>query len=132
MLDKLVAGALQGMTGGQNTQDALLQIIGRLLSGSGGLNGLLAQFQQAGLGEQAQSWVSRGQNLPISIDQLMKVFGAERMKQMAASAGLDQQALGSQLAEMLPQAVDRLTPEGKIPSGGIEDALGMLSRLMPR
>jgi uncharacterized protein YidB (DUF937 family) len=132
MLDKLVAGALQGMTGGQNTQDALLQIIGRLLSGSGGLNGLLAQFQQAGLGEQAQSWVSRGQNLPISIDQLMQVFGAEHMQQMAASAGLDQQALGSQLAEMLPQAVDRLTPDGQVPSGGIEDALGMLSRLMPR
>jgi uncharacterized protein YidB (DUF937 family) len=133
MLDKLVSGAAQSMMGGQGR--SLMAIISSLLSGSGGsggLAGLVQHFQQAGLGEQVQSWIGSGQNLPISAEQLMQVFGAERMQQMAASAGMDQQQLGGQLAAMLPQAVDRLTPEGQIPSGGVDDALGMLSKLMPR
>lgn len=136
MLDKLLAGALQGMMGGQQQgQDPLLQIIGSLLSsrgGSGGLAALIQQFQQAGLGEQAQSWVGRGQNMPISVDQLMQVFGAGNLQQMAQSAGLDQQQFGGRLAELLPHAVDQLTPQGEIPAAGIDDALGMLSKMMPR
>lgn len=134
MLDKLLSGALQGMMGGQQKQDPLMQIIGALLSnqGGGGLAGLLQQFQQAGLGEQASSWVGRGQNMPISAEQLMQVFGAGNLRQMAASAGLDEQRFGGRLAELLPQAVDQLTPDGEIPAGGIDDALGMLSKMMPR
>jgi uncharacterized protein YidB (DUF937 family) len=135
MLDKLLAGALQGMMGGQQNQDPLMQIIGALLSnsgGAGGLAGLVQQFQQAGFGEQAQSWVGRGQNMPISIDQLNQVFGADTMRQMSTRAGLDEQQFGGRMAEMLPQAVDQLTPDGEVPPDGIDDALGMLSRMMPR
>jgi uncharacterized protein YidB (DUF937 family) len=132
VLDKLVSSALQTMAGGSGTQDPLLQIIGSLLTNSGGLAGLLQRFQQAGLGEQAQSWVGRGQNVPVSVDELMQVLGAERMQQMAAGAGLDGEAFGGQLAERLPQVVDQLTPDGEIPDSGIEDALGMLAKLTPR
>jgi uncharacterized protein YidB (DUF937 family) len=136
MLDKLLQGALQGMMGGQNTQqDPLLQILGSLLSnsgGSGGLGALIQQFQQAGYGQQAQSWVGRGQNMPISVEDLMRVFGADTMQQMAGRAGLDQQQFGGRMAEALPQMVDQLTPDGEVPSGGIDDALATLSRMMPR
>ena len=134
MLDKLLGGALQGMMGGQQSQDPLMGIITALLSnqGAGGLAGLVQQFQQAGLGQQAQSWVGRGENMPISVEQLMQVFGQGNMQQMAASAGLDEQDFGGRLAQLLPQAVDQLTPEGEIPSGGIDDVLGMLSKLTPR
>jgi len=135
MLDKLLAGALQGMMGGSGAQDPLMQVLGALLSnsgGSGGLAGLIRQFQQAGYGAQAQSWVGRGENQPISIDDLMQVFGTDRMQQMAAGAGLDRQAFGGRMAEMLPQMIDQLTPEGQLPEGGIDDALSALSRLMPR
>ena len=135
MLDKLLTGALQGMMGGQNTQDPLMRIIGSLLSnsgGSGGLAELIQQFQQAGLGDQAQSWVGRGENMPISIEQLMQVFGAGPMEQMARGAGLDQHQFGARMAELLPQSVDRLTPEGQLPRGGVDDALAMLSQMMPR
>jgi len=136
MLDKLLTGALQGIGGqaqsGQQA-DPLLQILGSLLSGqNGGLAGLIQQFQQAGLGEQAASWVSRGDNLPVSVEQLMQVFGAGDMQQMASSAGLDEQQFGSRLSELLPQAIDQMTPDGELPSGNVDDALGMLSRLMPR
>jgi uncharacterized protein YidB (DUF937 family) len=134
MLDKLLTGALQGMMGGQQQQsDPLLQILGSLLSGqNGGLAGLIQQFQRAGLGDQAASWVGRGENMPISIDQLMQVFGAGGMHDMAASAGLDDQQFGGRLAELLPRAIDQMTPDGELPAGGVDDALGMLSKLMPR
>ena len=135
MLDKLISGAMQSMLGGRAGNDSLMAIIGSLLNnsgGGGGLAGMLQQFQQAGMGEQMQSWIGSGQNMPISMDQLTQVFGGDRLQQMAASAGMDQQQFGGQLAEMLPQMVDRLTPEGQVPAGGIDDALGMLSKMMPR
>ena len=134
MLDKLVSGAAQSMLGGQSN-GSLMAVISGLLSsssGGGGMAGLIQQFQQAGLGEQVQSWIGSGQNLPISMEQLIQVFGAGKIQQLAASAGMDQQQFGGQLAEMLPQVVDRLTPEGKVPNGGVDDALGMLSKVMPR
>jgi uncharacterized protein YidB (DUF937 family) len=135
MLDKLLTGALQGMMGSAQPQqqDPLLQILASLLSGQGGgLAGLIQQFQQAGLGDQAQSWVSRGQNLPLSVEQLTQVFGAERIDELAADAGLPSDVFGERLSALLPQAVDQMTPEGELPSGDVEDALAMLSRLMPR
>mgnify|MGYP001263124672 CR=1 FL=1 len=119
MLDKLLTGALQGMMGGQQKQDPLMQILGALLSNREG-------------GEQAASWVGRGQNMPISVEQLMQVFGTGNMQRMAASAGMDERELGGRLADLLPQAVDQLTPEGQVPSGGLDDALGALAKLMPR
>jgi len=137
MLDKLLTGALQGMMGGQaqtgQQADPLMQILGSLLSGqNGGLAGLIQQFQKAGFGDQAASWVGRGENQPISLEQLMQVFGAGDMQRMAASAGLDEQQFGGRLAELLPQAVDQMTPNGELPEGDVDDALGMLSKLMPR
>jgi uncharacterized protein YidB (DUF937 family) len=128
MLDTLLAGALQAMLGDGRNQDPLQQILGALLSDreGGGLSGLLRQFQQAA------SWIGRGENMPVSIEQLMQVFGADSMRRMAAGAGLDERQFGRRLAEVLPNAVDQLTPEGEIPAGGVEDALGMLSKLMPR
>ncbi len=133
MLHKILSGALQGISGGQSAANPLLQIVVSLLGnsgGSGGLAGLVQQFQQAGLGEQMQSWIGSGQNMPISMDQLSQVFGAERMQQMAASAGMDQQQFGGQLAELLPKIVDQVTPAGEVPSGGVDNALGLLSKLM--
>lgn len=143
MLDKLIAGALQGM-GQQQGGGDMMQIVAGLLSGggggggggAGGLAALVQQFQQAGLGEQVSSWISTGQNLPVNVDQLMQVFGPGNMQQMAASAGVNVQDFGQQLSQLLPQAVDQLTPSGELPElgqgGGLEDALASLSKLMQR
>jgi uncharacterized protein YidB (DUF937 family) len=76
--------------------------------------------------------VSTGQNLPISPDQLMKVFGGDQMQQMASSVGLDTSALGGQLSQMLPQMIDMMTPNGQLPAGGAEDAMAMLSKMLGR
>jgi uncharacterized protein YidB (DUF937 family) len=136
MLDKLIAGALQGMAGNQaQGTSPLMQVIGALLSNGGpygGLAGLMQQFQQAGLGQQAGSWVSTGANLPISAEQLSKVFGGPQLQQMAASAGMDASQFGEQLSQLLPQFIDQLTPHGQMPTGGVEDPLAALSKLLPR
>jgi uncharacterized protein YidB (DUF937 family) len=136
MLDKLLTQAMQGMLGGQQQGDnPMMQMLGAMLSNGGqfgGLAGLLQQFQQAGLGQQAASWVSTGQNMPISPDQLMKVFGGDQMQQMASSVGLDTSAFGGQLSQMLPQMIDMLTPNGELPAGGAEDPMAMLSKMFNR
>ena len=149
LLDSLLTGALQqmgnagsaaprGLPGESGLGDgggtgALLQIVAQMLSNngqSGGLGGLLQQFQQAGLGREMNSWISTGQNLPISLDQLTKVFGQGQLQQMAQSAGMDVGQLGGQLTELLPQMVDKLTPDGQLPQGGFDDALAALSKMM--
>jgi uncharacterized protein YidB (DUF937 family) len=136
MLDKLIEGALQGMGGGPgNGATPLMQVIGALLSNggpSGGLAGLMQQFQQAGLGQQAASWVSTGANKPLSVDQLTKVLGSSQLQQMASSAGMDTAQFSDQLSQLLPQLIDRLTPNGQMPTGGVEDPLAALSSLLPR
>jgi uncharacterized protein YidB (DUF937 family) len=132
-------GALQG--GGQGGGSAvLMQVIGSLLSGQqgggaggglGGLGALLQQLQQGGLGEAAQSWVSTGQNLPVSADQLQAALGGDRIGALAQQVGLDPGDLAGQLAQYLPQVVDRLTPDGQLPAGsGGADLGGLLGNVL--
>ncbi len=121
----------QGAQGGQ--ADLLKLVLGMLASDGqgGGLAGLVRSFQQAGLGEQVNSWVGGGQNLPVSADQLGGVFGTDRMSEMADRMGLSTGDLGAQLSQLLPQAVDRFTPQGQMPDGGLgglEDLLNQLTR----
>ncbi len=142
MLEKLIEGALQGMgqqQGGGDIMQLLMSLLagngsaGGGLGGMGGLASLVQQFQQAGLGEHMASWISTGQNMPINLDQLMQVFGHGNMQQMAQSAGMDVHDFGKQMSQLLPQAVDQMTPNGELPSGGgLDQALASLSQLMPR
>lgn len=148
LFDSLLSGALQQMGKGAGSSaspgglplggggsGALIQIVAQMLSNNsstGGLGGLLQQFQQAGLGREMSSWISTGQNLPISADQLAQVFGQGKLQQMAQSAGMDVGQFGGQLSELLPQMVDKLTPDGRAPQGGFDDALASLSKLMQR
>lgn len=136
MLDKLITGAIQGMSSGQaNATSPLMQLLGALLSNGGpygGLAGLMQQFQQAGLGQQAGSWVSTGENMPISVEQLTKVFGNSQLQQMASSVGMDASQFGGELSQMLPKLIDQLTPNGKVPTGGVEEPLAVLSKLFGR
>jgi uncharacterized protein YidB (DUF937 family) len=83
--------------------------------GAGGLGGLLQQFQQAGLGHVAQSWVGTGPNHEVTPDQLKNVFGEDRVNEMASQAGMDQGGFLSQLSQHLPRVVDAATPNGRLP-----------------
>jgi uncharacterized protein YidB (DUF937 family) len=81
----------------------------------GGIADILEQFQRAGYGDQARSWVSTGANLPISPDAISDVFGRETLSQIASQAGLSEREASAGLTEVLPDVVDRLTPQGDVP-----------------
>jgi len=133
-----VLGALSGGSPGQQQggqTDLLQAAIGMLAGGAqgGGLGALVAKFQQGGLGEVANSWVGSGHNLPISAEQLQSVLGSDMVSGLAAKFGLSPGDVSGQLAHMLPQAVDHLTPGGQLPaSGGLGDIGAMLSKFQPR
>lgn len=117
-----VLGSLGGSSGG--ARGGLLDAIsGVIANHPGGLGGLIAEFERGGLGAVAASWVGTGSNLPISPDQLQSVLGSEQLQSIAAALGLSHQEAASHLTELLPQVVDKLTPDGVVPP---KDALGGL------
>ncbi len=115
-----LAGVLGGLLGGQQAQaqGGLAGQVAGALAGVGGIGGLIAAFQQAGLGHIAQSWVGSGPNQPVSPDQLNQVLGQDRVNTIAQHAGMDPGDLLSQLSHLLPHAVDQMTPNGQIPPAG--------------
>ncbi len=128
LLDGL-AGSLLGGGEGGGMQPQLLAAAAQMFlgQGGGGLQGLLSMFQQKGLGDVAQSWVSTGANLPISAEQIMGVLGHGNIQQLASQSGLSVEDVGRQLAQHLPGLVDKITPEGQLPGAdALEGLLGML------
>lgn len=101
----------------------------------GGLGGLIAKFQQAGMGDVIGSWVGSGHNQPISGDQLTNVLGSDAISGMAAKLGVNPGELAGQLSTILPGLVDHLTPHGQAPSTGLgdgSDLMGVLGGLLGR
>jgi uncharacterized protein YidB (DUF937 family) len=82
----------------------------------GGLSGLLDRLSNAGHGETAQSWVGTGQNLPIQSGQLGSALGQTTVSELARNAGMSEQQLLAELSRVLPGVVDKLTPDGRVPS----------------
>ena len=90
---------------------------------TGGLSGLITTFEQKGFGGVIATWVSTGQNLPISAEQLQSVLGSEQVQAMAQKLGFSPQEVSGHLAELLPQVIDKLTPSGSVPQSGDLGAL---------
>jgi len=99
-------GNLGGLLGGTSLGDLL----------SGGLRDLVDTFKQKGQGEAAESWVSRGPNKPIAPPQLEQAIGPDVLETLSQQTGLSREELLSRLSKNLPDAVDKYTPEGRIPT----------------
>ena len=82
---------------------------------SGGLDVLINQFKQSGLGDVINSWIGTGKNEPVSSGQLRQALGQERISDLSRQAGAPQDELLSQLSKFLPGIIDRLTPNGQLP-----------------
>lgn len=102
-------GLLGGAIGAE-----LVSVVGGLIEKHGGVAGLVTQLERGGLGDNVRSWVSAGDNHPVSADQLHEAIGASTMADLAAKAGLTPEALAQKLAAVLPRAVDALTPGGRV------------------
>ena len=135
LLDSLIGAAGQALGGGQNGAGGvnLGSLVGGLLSSGalqGGLPALLQQLQAGGLGEQVQSWISQGANLPVSADQISQAMGGANgsLGQLAQQIGASHGDLASELSQVLPGLINHLTPDGQMPH---PDVLGgLLGQLM--
>jgi uncharacterized protein YidB (DUF937 family) len=126
LLDSII-GAVGRQTEASGGANPLIGVLGGLLEQSGGLQGLMNKFSQAGQGNTFASWVGTGQNQPISANQIQNVLGSEQVKALAGKLGIDPNQAGQFLSEYLPKVVDKLTPAGKIdPNADHQSALASL------
>ncbi|MGA2253602.1 MAG: YidB family protein [Thermoguttaceae bacterium] len=110
-----VSGGFEGNTG---TSGALArELLQRFQQNQGGgLAGLVDQLSKKGLGDVVQSWVGSGPNKEVTPDQLSQSLDKNLLEQPAAKLGIPPQMVATHLAEVLPKIVDRLTPDGKLPT----------------
>lgn len=116
-------GGAPGQTNQPGRQGGLLGNLGGLLGGasagsvlSGGLRDLVERFKQNGQGQAADSWVKPGPNQPLGPEQLEQAIGPEVLNTLSQQTGLSREELLSRLTRELPEAVDKFTPDGRLPT----------------
>jgi uncharacterized protein YidB (DUF937 family) len=114
LLDGIAGDIIGKLAGGQG--GGIAQIAMDLLNQNGGLSGMLEKFNQGGLASQAASWVGKGENMPVSAEQIGQVLGGGQLAAMAEKFGVSPEVLSGQLAQHLPGMVDKLTPDGAVPA----------------
>ena len=135
-IGSVLAGALrnrqqpQGVPGGAHpygNRTALLMMLlplaMRWVQKNGGLNAVLDRFKQQGFGKQAQSWVHTGDNDGIDGKAVEQVVGGSELQQMAQRLGVPEHEVAQAFAEIMPEMVDKLTPQGQVP-GHADEVLG--------
>ena len=108
----LLDGVLGGVVGAE-----MASVVEGFIQKHGGVQGIVTQMEQQGMGNTVKSWVGTGANLPISPDQVHAAFGADAISGLAAKFGMNPKDLAQKLAQVLPQAVDKLTPNGVVKPG---------------
>ena len=116
-------GSGPGQSNQQSAQGGVLGNLGGLLGGasvgsvlSGGLRDLVERFKQSGQGQAADSWVKTGPNQPLGPNQLEQAIGPDVLNALSQQTGLSREELLSRLTRDLPAAVDKFTPEGRLPT----------------
>lgn len=103
-------GILGGAVGAE-----MATVVNGLIEKHGGVQGIVAQLEQQGLGGTVRSWVGTGANQAITPDQIHQAFGSDIVKELAAKVGLSPDVLAAKLSQVLPTAIDKLTPGGAVP-----------------
>ena len=117
LLDDVLGMAGMGNAAQSQQHAGALSMILNLINSPqvGGIAGLQQMFQGKGLGNIVSSWISTGQNLPITGDQLQSVLPANALQDMASKSGMDLSQLSGIFSQLMPHAVDKMTPNGQIP-----------------
>lgn len=127
-LTKSFSGAGGGATSatGATLDPAALAGLQGAIQQEGGIDGLMAKMREGGLGPQVDSWVSSGENQAVAPEQVQQALGPDTVQRLSAGSGLDIGQLLPMLAMFLPQIVNMLTPDGNVPSGGMNQAAGQM------
>ncbi len=111
-------------------------ILGGILGGGGlggllgGLGGMLGGLRQQGMAEEVDSWIASGPNRPVPADKLAPAFDPAALDQAAREAGTDRGTLMDAMSRMLPEVVDRMTPQGRLPAADTQDDAGAFGSLL--
>lgn len=134
LLDSVVGMLGAGQAGGGANAALLNAVIGMLGSDAkgGGLAAILDKAQQGGLGDVVSSWIGHGQNLPIAPDQLTNILGSDMVANIARQLGVSHGDAAAQMSQLFPEVVDKLTPQGQLPQGGLGNVADLLGQLMRR
>ncbi len=108
-------GMFDGLLGGI-VGAGMVSVVGDILEKHGGVQGVVDEFERKGLGATVKSWVGTGPNQPVSPDEVRDTLGPDLLQQLSAKSGLSVQELTQKLSQVLPQAVDKLTPDGTVPN----------------
>ena len=131
ILDSMIGNALGGMLGqGGQAQNPLLRMALQVLQQNGGVEGILDKFRQGGYADQAASWQSTGQNIPLPGSALQEVLGTGAIGQIAQQLGMSHGDAAGGLAQVLPQLIDQFTPNGSVPDNHddmVAQALALLT-----
>jgi uncharacterized protein YidB (DUF937 family) len=124
-------GSLLGQSpeGGGGQQALISTALEFVNNQPGGLNGLIQQFKDKGAGDIISSWVSNGENQPISADALHSVLGSDTVTNLAAKAGVQPDQITGLLSQILPHVVNAATPTGEVPAEGQLNATSVLGAL---
>lgn len=118
LLGQMLQGVLGGNQAGQTSPIA--QILQQVLSvrdgDNHGIAAIVSRFGNAGLGQQVQSWIQNGENMPVSPDQVGQAFTPQELDTWAQQAGTTTEALRGVLAVALPHVIDHATPNAEVPS----------------
>lgn len=116
LFEEISDGLTKKLFGGGDRNKLLESVLGMINDpNTGGLSGLMQRFTDKGLGDVIGSWVSTRANLPVTADQLKEVLGSDQLQQIATHAGVSQEEASNGLAGLLPEIVDKLTPDGNVP-----------------
>ena len=128
-----ILGRLGGSSGAQaGAGGALMTLALQFLQQNGGIGGVVERMREAGLGAHADSWVGTGANLPVSADQLHQALGAGGLAQIAGKLGLSPEQASGGLAQLLPELVNHMTPNGSIPDDQHDMISSALAALAPK
>ena len=131
VLGEMAKGVLGKALGGGGAQNPLTDIVLGLITNpqSGGLQGLIQTFKEKGLGDAMSSWIGTGENKPVSGDQIQHALGSNLIEQIAQQLGSSKSEVSGGLANLLPDIIDKLTPNGKLPEGDqLSEELEMLKK----
>ncbi len=132
LLDELagqVLGGGQSAGGAAPSTASIAEAVLGMMHSNGGLGGLAQMFQQKGLGNLMNQWVSTGPNPPMTADQAHQVFGPSQISQIGQKLGINPQMAAAAIAAVLPMIIDHMTPQGSIPAppqGQQQGSLGSL------
>lgn len=122
LLDGIAAVADSLLSGSDKQKQLTSAALSRISDpATGGLLGLVNTLRQLGLDDIVSSWISTGENKPISSEQVQNALGEGQINQMAQNMGVSHQEVSTGLAGLLPQLIDKLTPDGKLPESSVLD-----------